>query len=221
MPVKLYIFGDSVYAELAAHYFLLSQEYDVLGYVVDDQCFCKPSLGNLNVFKYSEVVKHSVEASVKIFSAVGYKSMRSRKSVYDRLKRDGFSFASYIAPSAYTDPQSEVSENCIVMPNVTLERNVKLEPNVTVWSGASICHDVTIGAHSFVAANSVVGGNSVVGPLCFLGFSSIVFHHCNLADETLLGAGSLLMTDSDACCQYIGSPARKVRSHSEAGIKIS
>ena len=65
-----------------------------------------------------------------------------------------------------------------------------------------------------------IGGGNRIGNLCFIGIGSTVVHNLVLEDETLLGAGSLLLQDTEKYSKYVGNPAKKTGEHREEGIHI-
>jgi len=198
MTESLFIFGTSNYASLVAHYFQLG----------------------FPVKAYSEFSQHVENQQANIFSAVGYKSFRERKSVFDRLSDANFCMVSFVHPTAYVDPSASLGVNCIIMPGVVIEQNVRIGDNVTIWSNATVCHDTVIGSHCFLASNCVIGGNSVLGSASFFGFSSTVMQNTNVEPETLLGAASLLQACDAPYGKFIGVPARRVSDHKTSGVCV-
>ena len=217
---KVLIFGVSQYAALVASYLESETEHELIGYVVDDEYYNNTDFMNKPVFRMSEAMKMPI-SEVHFFCAIGYKSMRTRKLIFHKIKQAGYRFISIISESAYCDSSAKIGENSIIMPNVVVERNVVIGVNNVIWSNSTICHDSRVDNHCFIAANTTVGGNVVVGEISFLGFSSTVLQEINCASETLLGAMSLLTENSQKNTKYKGIPAIKYGTHADTGICIA
>ena len=95
-----------------------------------------------------------------------------------------------------------------------------LGDNNILWSGSTVCHGTRMGSHNFLAAGVVVGGECRIGDRCFFGFSSTVREKVSVADETLLGAQSLLLQDTAPFGAYLGVPARRRGEHEAEGLRI-
>ena len=218
--MDLILYGDSNYAELLKYYFESDTEYRVVAFCVDRAYRKKDEIDGLPVVAFEELERLYDPQNHHLFAAIGYKSMRVKKALYEKAAATAFPLASYISPKAIVDRSNQIGENCMVLPGAILEPFASLEANCFVNTGSTICHHSRIEAHSFLAARSLVGGYSVVGENSFLGFQSTVLQQLHLAPETLVAANSLLMQDSEISTMYAGTPARAIKSHAESGIQI-
>jgi len=219
---RLLIFGAGSLAKIISQWLWESDKYSVAGFVVDDGYECdKCIVGDaIPVISYSEAKRQYSAAEIRFVIAVGYKSLRNRARVAKRITNDGYSLESIISKSASIDTSVKLGEGCIVFPNVTIEPFCDIGANNIFWSGTIICHDVKIGEHNFFAAGSLIGGEVSIENLCFFGFRSIVIHRLTLASETLIGAASMLSSDSESAAKYIGTPAKLIGFHHEYGIQV-
>ena len=217
---KILIFGTSQYAEIAAHYISIDTEYEVSGYVVDDEYYTSDNFAGKSVSKLSDTLASMPPNEAYFFCAIGYKSIRQRRDIYQKLHMLGYSFVSVKSKHAYCDPTATIGENSIIMPNCVIEKNAVIGDNVVVWSNSTVCHDAKINDHCFIASNSTIGGNAIIQEMSFLGFSSTVLQNTNCASETLLGAMSLLTQDSKKSTKYVGVPATASGRHLKDGICI-
>jgi len=219
--MDLILYGDSNYAELVKYYFESDTEYRVVAFCVDRAFRQREEIGGLPVVAFEELVSLYDPRKYSLFAAIGYKSMRVKKALYEKAAATPFPIASYISPKAIVDASNTIGENCMVLPGAILEPFANLEENCFINTGSTVCHHSKIRAHSFLAARSLVGGYSEVGENSFLGFQSTVLQQLVLAPETLVAANSLLMHNSEISTMYAGSPARAVKRHAETGIQIT
>ena len=217
---KLIIYGDSSYAQMIAHYFQTDSMYEVAAFCVDEAYRSQEEIEGLPVIALEEIEKHFSPKEHDIFAAIGYKSVRTHKALYEKVAKLSYPVASYISNQAMIDSTSMIGENCLILPGVILEPYTKIEANCYINSAAIVCHHSHIKAHSILAAGALIGGHSTVGESSLIGFRAIVAELLELGDETLLGAGSLLLKNAKAHTMYVGTPAKALRTHKETGILI-
>jgi UDP-N-acetylbacillosamine N-acetyltransferase len=213
---KILIFGIGPFSKTVASLCKDIESIEVIGFFIDDEYFNFDEFMGLPVFKYSEVNPNESE----IISCVGYKSMRKRKSIFERLSNDGFKFANIIHQSATICSGFNLGKNNIIFPNVCIEPNVELGNNNIIWSKTLLGHDCKIQNHCYIAADVLVGGNSLIKENSFLGNSTSMINDIIIEEETYLVAGSFLYNSTEKYNKYFGIPARKISSHLENGIEI-
>ena len=216
----LIIYGDSSFARMIAHYFNTDSSYRVIAYCVDEAYRKQEEMDGLPVVALERITEHFSPKTCAVFAAIGYKSVRTHKVLFEKLRGYGFPMVSYISGRAHVDVSSRVGVNCLVLPGVVLEPESVVEDNCYVNSGAIVCHHSRIKAHSVLAAGSVIGGYTTVGESSLIGFNATVAELLELGEETLLGAGSLLLENTQKHTMYVGTPAKAVRGHRKNGIMI-
>ena len=206
----LVIFGTSTLAKLAKYYATQELGLKVVAFVVDEGYRTEPHFLNLPVLTWPEFLTAYLPTDVSLYIAVGYKSMRAREAIYDRVKARGYELINIVSTAGYLASDVKLGDNNFVMPGVVVETGVTLNSNNIIWSNTTICHDTCIGSHNFIAANTVVGGGVKIGDGNFLGFSSVVLQNLEIGSGTLVGAHSLVMHKVENLSQVQGSPAKIV-----------
>jgi len=215
---NLIIYGDSRYAEMIAHYFQTDSEYQVVAFCVDKDYKTREEINGLPVIALEDIKDHFSTEDHHIFAAIGYKSVRTHKLLFEKIANLSFPVASYISSKAIVDISCKIGINCLILPGVILEPDTIIEENCFINSGATVCHHAIIKAHSILAAKSLVGGYSIIGESSLIGFHATVTELLEVATETLLGAGSTLLQNTHKHTLYLGSPAKPIREHSDTGI---
>ena len=218
---SLIIYGDSSYAEMIAHYFQTDSEYQVVAFCVDRDYKSREEINGLPVVALENIENHYSAEDYYIFAAIGYKSVRTHKELFKKIANLSFSVASYISSKAIVDASSKVGINCLILPGVILEPNTIIEENCFINSAAIVCHDTRIKAHSILAAGSLIGGHTTIGESSLIGFNATVAELLQVGNETLLGAGSLLLQNTEDHTMYVGTPAKAIRKHTDTGIVLS
>ena len=193
---------------------------DVAGFMVDDEYYTKSEFCGLPVLRYSSLNAKMIDEN-DFLLCVGYRIMRNRQVIYDRLTEQGCRFINFIHPAATILPDNNIGNNNIILANVTIENNVRIGNNNTFCSQTLISHDTKITDHNFFSGRSALAGHCEVGNLCFFGFSSFTVGDLKISNETYLVSGSGLFVNSKESTRYMGNPACGVGSHKENGICIT
>lgn len=219
-PKPLLIYGAGPFAELMHHHFSIGSSARVAAFTVDRDYLAAGSLRGLPVLPFDAALETHPPATCDLFLAVGYKDLRARARLFEKARSAGYRMTSYLDPRALVYEPESLGENCVVLGNAVVEPFCTLGDNNILWSGSTVCHGSSLGNHNFLAAGVVVGGECRIGDRCFFGFSSTVRDKLSVADETLVGAQSLLLHDTAPFGTYTGVPARRRSEHREAGIRI-
>jgi sugar O-acyltransferase (sialic acid O-acetyltransferase NeuD family) len=218
---KLIIYGDSSYARMLAHYFTIDSEYEVVAYCVDRAYKTQEQIDACPVVDFETLEERFPRAQgYEIFAAIGYKSVRMHKKLYEKIASKGYNVASYISSRAMVDSTATIGENCMILPGVIIEPYVCVASNVFINSGAIVSHHAQIDAHSIIAGGALIGGYTQVGEASLIGFRATVAELLRLGEETLVGAGSVVLSDTQPHTFYAGVPARAKRTHKENGIEM-
>jgi sugar O-acyltransferase (sialic acid O-acetyltransferase NeuD family) len=209
MQLPLFIFGTGSLAKLAHYYAIREMGLDVLGFVVDAHVKHEDLFCGLPVLSWDHFLTKYPAGSVSVFVAIGYRIMRERQTIFDRIQGHGYDLQSIISKSAFVAETSSIGINSFIMPNVVIEPGVIMGANNIFWSNTTVCHDTRLGSHNFFASSVTIGGEVTIGDCCFFGFNSTVVQLRHIGSDVLLAAQSLLLNDVEGLSRYQGQPARK------------
>jgi UDP-N-acetylbacillosamine N-acetyltransferase len=217
---KLILYGASSFTKSVSSLVSQTRDYEVVFICIDDE-YITPDLKEFCNVPVISLTRAILDYShYEYFICIGYSNMRNREVCYNKLKNSNLSIATIVSAKAAIN-NCNIGEGVIIFDGVVIEQGCEIEPNVTVWSNSTICHDSKIAAHCFIAANSTIGGYCNVGGLSFVGFSTTIVDHVSVGKECLIGAGCLVLKDTEAYSQYIGSPAYKVKAvHDGLGVMV-
>ena len=203
------IFGTNDTAQLAYYYISSHSDYNVIGFVVDEDHKKVDTFCGLTVFILEGIESFFSPDDVWMFVPMTGKNMnRDRCDIYWEIGELGYSFISYVSPFA-TVLSENIGENCFILENNTIQPFVTIQNNVILWSGNHIGHHSAIRNHVFFTSHVVLSGNCEVDHYCWFGVNSTITNACKVASGTLLGMGSTLTlpyTTRDT--MYLGSPAK-------------
>jgi sugar O-acyltransferase (sialic acid O-acetyltransferase NeuD family) len=121
--------------------------------------------------------------------AVGYKSLKARWDIYQKVKADGYKVSSLVHPQAIVGESAKIGEGVIIMAGAIVDYNVGIKDLAVLWNGAVVSHDSVIGENTFLSPNCTVCGCSAVGRDCFIGAGAVVTDHAKVTDGSFVKAG--------------------------------
>lgn len=179
----------------------------IAGFVVADHlAFASEGLA---VWKEQDFLANANPAENCVTIAVG--DPRIRQKIALRFSAAGFLFPTLIHPTAVVGPQVQMGEGCIVMAHAILETHLQLGSHVMVNLAAVIAHEGCIGAFSNIGPRSCLAGGVSIGERCDLGAGVTIRPRIRLADDLVLGAGSVVVKNVDAAGVWVGNPARPLQ----------
>ncbi len=112
-----------------------------------------------------------------------------------------------------------IEDNVFVGSNITIVRGsfsnrpTIIGEHTMISHGTMIGHSSVIGAYNHFASNVSIAGNVQTGKCCFFGCGTTVRPHVKLPEDTLVGAGAVVVKNfSESGLTLIGNPAGKMVS---------
>ena len=221
MTKKLIIFGLGEQAAIAYFYFSKFTSYDVAAFTVDDEFSGEKSLiSGVPVIPLSQIQTHCRSEDHLAFVAIGYSKMNVlRRQKYDQMKALNYQFASYVSERC-TNFSNSIGENCFILEDNTIQPFVQIGNNVTLWSGNHIGHHSKVMDDCFISSHVVISGGCVVGEKTFIGVNSTLRDHIKIGKSNMIGAGSIILSDTEDGSVYMTEMSEKSRvpSHRIRGI---
>jgi sugar O-acyltransferase (sialic acid O-acetyltransferase NeuD family) len=206
---RLVIFGAGDIARLAHYYFTNDSTYEVVGFTVDRGFRTAAEFLDLPFVDTEEVAVRFPPDAHDMFVALSYAKMnRLRAEKYAAMKDAGYRLATYISSRCSYLAQTPPGDNCLILEDNTIQPFVRIGSNVTLWSGNHIGHDSTIEDHCFISSHVVVSGHVRVGQRCFIGVNATLRNSITIAPETLIGAGAVIMKDTQPKGVYLPERAK-------------
>lgn len=215
---KLLIFGDSSFAEIAYEYFTHDSEYQVYAFTVERNYLNKTELFGLPVIPFEEIEKSYSNDQHCIFVALTYNKLnRVRERICNEARTKGYKLATYISSRAFVWHNVVIGDNCFIFEDNTIQPFVKIGDNNILWSGNHIGHHSVIGDNNFISSHVVISGHTIIGNNCFMGVNTTCINNISISDDTVTGAGAVIIKDTQPDSVYVGNPAsRKTKSAREA-----
>lgn len=220
MKKNLVIFGTGTFAKVAWHYFSIDSDYRVVGFTVDRAYLTEPEFQDLPVVPFESLDSRFAPDEHDIFVAVGLADMNSRrKQKVEEVKGHGFGIASFVSSRAMTPPEFTARENTMIMESCVVMPGVSVGRNTIIWPGSTIGVDSQIGDHCWLVA-ATLGERVVMGESTFAGIRSVICPKTTIGRQNLIGAGALVMHDTNDFAVFRGAHSKPARARSTRMAKL-
>lgn len=207
---KLVILGSGGHASVLVD--ILRTSETIIGYVdvePAEQFYEIPYIGT-----DVELSTRYSPSSVKLVNGIGsVGSLKQRHDLYTYFKAQGYTFHNVIHPSAIISKDATVGEGTQILAGAILQCNSFISANSIVNSGSIVEHDSYIEESVHLSPRVVIGGNCYIGKLTHVGIGSTIIQGICIGEESLIGAGSVVVGNIEGNSKVMGVPARR-RDHS-------
>lgn len=191
---RIVIFGAGDIARLAHVYFATDSPHEVVAFAVDRAYRTREDLCGLPVLDIEDAVRRYPPETHQMFVALSYRRMnRDRAEKFRAVKALGYTAPTYVSSRCTYLSEHQPGENCFILEDNTIQPFVRIGHNVTLWSGNHIGHDAIIEDHCFITSHVVVSGHVRIRPYCFIGVNATLRNSIEVAEQTLIGAGAVVM----------------------------
>jgi sugar O-acyltransferase (sialic acid O-acetyltransferase NeuD family) len=194
---KLVIVGDSAFAQIAAEYFQVDSDFEVVGFSVERAFLSAQEICGLPVVPFEELERHYSPEDHHVYVAITYTKMnRVRTRLAEDAKHRGFSLASYVSSRAFVWRNVELAEHCFVFEDNVIQPFVEIQSNVVLWSGNHIGHHSIVRKNCFISSHAVISGFCDIGENSFIGVNAAVGHNVKLGVDNWLGPNVTVTKDT-------------------------
>ena len=216
--ITLLIHGTGSQGKLLFSELRHDSEYCVKAFVCDDKYYSDNDFMGKPVYKLSEIEQHFPPESINVISTGVYSSLRERYNSYLNIKKKGYKFINFISKKAIVAEDIEMGENNIIFAGVYLDYFGRLGNCNIIRPNTYIGHNFNIQNGVYIAPGCNIAGYSTIEDLSFIGIGSTIIERKTIKKETLIGASSLVTKDTEPYSLYLGSPAKKIKTHEETGV---
>lgn len=143
-----------------------------------------------------------------VFPCVGDNGIRQNLiNLFDRLGLNQFAVKD---PSALVSRTAIIGNSTYVGKGVVVNALVEVGKGVVLNTGSVIEHECKIEPYAHIAPGSILCGNVTVGSLSFIGANSVVRQNTKIADNIVVGAGSVVVKDVLERGVWVGNKLKKI-----------
>lgn len=197
MNKGVYLYGASGHA-LVIKDIVEACGLSLLG-VVDD---------NAALIKFGTIdVSHSAEGKAPFIISIG--NNRIRKKIVESINS---SYVSVIHPQSIISPYAEIGIGTVVMPGAIINSGAIVGNHCIVNTGVSIDHECHLHDYVHLSPHSTLCGNVEVGEGSWIGAGAVVIQGVKIGKWSIVGAGAVVIDDIPDYSEFVGIPARKIKS---------
>lgn len=181
--------------------------WNIKGFIDDNESLWGTKEDAYNVVGGCDYLK--TLGDVYAVCAVG--SARVRKIIIGKLKGSNVKFATVIDPAAIVSNRVEVGEGTIICAGTIITVDIKIGNHVIINLDCTLGHDDVIADYVTVYPSVNISGNVTVGECSELGTGMQIIQGKNIAPNTIVGAGAVVVKDLNESGTYVGSPAKRIK----------
>ena len=206
--MDIVVFGAGDIARLADYYFTSDSEHRVVAFTVDGKYLAGAAFLGRPLIDFAAVSRRYPPSECGMFVALSYDKMnRTRAAKCAEAQSLGYALVSYVSSRCTYLSDRRPGANCFILEDNTVQPSVEIGDDVVLWSGNHIGHDVVIEDHCFISSHVVLSGHVRVEQGCFLGVNAAVGPTVRLGQRTLVGAGAVVLADTEPESVYVSSKA--------------
>jgi sugar O-acyltransferase (sialic acid O-acetyltransferase NeuD family) len=214
---KVVILGAGGHARETLETFLqanqVTPQWKVLGYIDDDpqkhglilnDC---PVLGGFDWFASVDV------SSVRVICAIGDNAARYR--LVRRVEARGLQFCNAIAPTAIISDYASLGMGLMIFAGAIINTQAVIDDHVIVNVGVSVSHDSHIASFCNLNPGVHIAGNVQINTGVDVGMGTVVKQSVAIGEWSVIGAGSVVISDIPSNVTAVGLPAKVIKERKE------
>lgn len=152
----------------------------------------------------------SRKQETNVVVSVGEPCLR-RKIVKKLRENPNIKFPSIMLNRAMVCKDIKMGVGCILSMDCRVSTNVVLGDFVFLNIGTLVCHDGKVEDFTTLSPDVKIAGQVSIGKQCEIGMGTKIIQGITIGDNTVVGAGSILVRDIEGNCTVAGVPARRIK----------
>lgn len=146
-----------------------------------------------------------------IFAICAVGDSVAKKHIVYKLEGTRIKYPVLIHPSAILSDSVKVEEGSIICAGNILTVNIRIGKHVILNLDCTVGHDVELKNYTTVLPSVNISGNVVIEEAVSLGTGSAIIQGIRINENTIVGAGSVVVRDLPANCTAVGVPAKPIK----------
>ncbi len=187
-------------------------KYDFLGFLDDNQQVSNAEIWGYKVLGRLSIAKEFSDDVLFVNGIGSPNNFWKKQNIIGDLGLGEHRFESIIHPTASVSNFAQVGLGCAVLQNAVIAANAKVGKHVMILPGSVISHDCVIDDYCSIASGVCVSGNVRISHSCYLGANSSIIGGATVGPFSLIGMGSIILSDVSENSVVAGNPSRVLRS---------
>jgi sugar O-acyltransferase (sialic acid O-acetyltransferase NeuD family) len=205
------IIGAGTYGQVYAEYIRDLNKYHILGFLDDDESKIGNSYCGLEVLgNLKNLAEFKKSRPTAIFAPLGDNITRVR--VLSEARNLGYETPCFIHPLANVHHTVQKGTAVYILPNSNIMPHTFISDFVMISQGVNIAHHVKIGPGVFFSQACTIGASIKINQNAFIGIASVIMTGVNeVGENSIIGAGAVVISDVPNNAVVVGVPARIIR----------
>jgi sugar O-acyltransferase (sialic acid O-acetyltransferase NeuD family) len=216
---NIVIIGSSGHAKVVIDIVQREGRYNIVGLLDSCRTLGEETLGYRVLGKEEtlpELIKiHSLKG---VIVAIGDNFNRSKVVSHVRAICPELEFVTSVHPKASIATDVLVGEGTVIMAGVSVNPCCSIGRFCILNTNSSLDHDSIMEDFSSLAPHATTGGSCRIGSYSAISIGAVLIHGVHIGNNTVVGAGSLVLKPLDSFIVAYGSPAKVIRKR-KAGDK--
>lgn len=179
----------------------------IKGFIDDNEQLWGKQEDNYKVLGGTDYLKNCGE--IYAVCAVGSASVRKR--IVSKFQNSKVKFATVIDPTVIISDRVQIGDGTIICAGTIITVDVKIGNHVIINLDCTIGHDGIIGDFVTIYPSANISGNVRIETAVELGTGMQIIQGKTIAAQTIIGAGTVVITDCMESGTYVGNPAKKIK----------
>ncbi|MBD7909415.1 acetyltransferase [Sporosarcina gallistercoris] len=186
----------------------VTEEWNIIGFVDDDENIQDTEVNEYKVVGNIEWLK---DQKLNVVNAIGDPIIK--KKIINRLTDSENTYPVLIHPSVIFSDQVIFGEGSIICAANIITTNIEIGKHVIINLDCTIGHDAILGNYTTVLPSVNVSGFVKTEECVSIGTGTAVIQGVKIGENTVIGAGSIVVKDLPPNCTAVGAPAKPIKFH--------
>lgn len=142
------------------------------------------------------------------YVCLGYKHLRLKQQIIDRLVELGRNVPCFVHPNAYVHRSVKIGAGSVIYAGCTVDRNTRLGRGVLLNNGVVVAHDGSIGDGCWFGPGVTLSGKVTVADGTFIGSGATVANDLAIGANAIIGMSTAVTKHVGDNASAIGNPMR-------------
>lgn len=185
-----------------------NKEWNLIGFIDDNKAIQGMEV---NGYKVVGNIEWLNEQELYVVNAIGDPIVK--KKVLERLSGSKNKYPVLIHPGVIYSDKVSFGEGSIICAGNIITVNINIGRHVIINLDCTIGHDAVIGDYSTVLPSVNLSGLVKIGQCVSIGTGSAIIQGVSIGENTIIGAGAVVVKDLPANCTAVGAPAKPIKFH--------
>lgn len=188
------------------------KEWDLLGYIDDNEQIKNHYLNGFPVIGPMSLLKNKAYEDVYIVCAIG--NSKTREKIMKKVESElNINYAILIHPTVVIGDETTIGPGSTICANSVVTTNVNIGSHVIVNYGCTIGHDTIIEDYATILPGCHLSGNVTVRNGADIGTGTSIIPGVEIGSYTIVGAGAVLTKSLPKNVTAVGVPAKIIERY--------